>query len=251
MQTGHGSASEKSLKQGQALEMRLNLRDTDMLRTQGRGCNQAAALRTVRNRQGRGTGHLQRGRGDADGRRLGTQHRLCKRGPQLPQEEEQDATGTGSPNDNEVCSQGPSRGNSFRLPTSKDCGCRKGLCQQPQGLQVWGALQPVVGGQTLKTGGRPRKGQTLRIWTGRWGVKVCKQAPHLRSEKHFPDRSRRLSPRPFRHGQALQGWEGEGGGGGDADWKPASREMGGGAWANIHELDNEIQALKKDPDTGL
>lgn len=37
---------------------------------------------------------------------------------------------------------------------------------------------------------------------------------------------------------------------GDADWKPASRELGG-AWASIHELDNEIPALKKDTDTGL
>lgn len=131
------------------------------------------------------------------------------------------------------------------VDAEKDSASSHRVCRSGELCSLW------LGDKPSRQGGRPRKGQTLRIWTGRWGVKVCKQAPHLRSEKHFPDRSRRLSPRPFRHGQALQGWEGEGGGGGDADWKPASREMGGGAWANIHELDNEIQALKKDPDTGL
>lgn len=126
--------------------------------------------------------------------------RLCKHRRQLPQAEEQDAPGTGSPSGSEVCSQGPSQGNADRPPTSNDGGCRKRLCKQSQVLQVWGALQPVVGDKPSSQGGRLYKEQTLQIRTKRWRVKICKQAQHLQAEKCFPDRSRCLS-----RGQALQG----------------------------------------------
>lgn len=89
-------------------------------------------------------------------------------------------------------------------------------------------------GQTLL--GRLCEGQSLQIWTGRWSVKVCKQAKHVQSEKCFPDRSRRLSQRPFRlHGQPLPRWEGEGEGGGmqTGSQPPGSWEGPGQAFMNL------------------